>query len=366
MIDFSGFRRFCSLEGRSQRLQWALLAGLSIVLVGVLELVRLPAALMLGAMISAIVISALDGRVRVPRYPYLIAQSVIGCMIADSIPLSIIDEVTRDWPVFLSAVVLVIALAAFLGWLLARWQVLPGVTAIWGSSPGGASAITVMAGDYGADVRLVAFMQYLRVVCVAGAASVIARIWVSGPLAEAEPIIWFPAIDGLAFAETAGLFVGGVLLARLTKLPGGPILIPLVMGAVLQDTGLMRIELPPWLLAMSYAVIGWSIGLRFTPEIVRHAMRAFPRVLSSILLLIAACGGLAAALVFLLDVDPLTAYLATSPGGLDSVAIIAASSPVDLPFIMSMQTARFVMVLLFGPPLARFIAKRFTVPEAAE
>ena len=40
-----------------------------------------------------------------------------------------------------------------------------------------------------------------------------------------------------------------------------------------------------------------------------------------------AFGGLGFALHLAESVDPLTAYLATSPGGADSVAIIAASSP---------------------------------------
>jgi uncharacterized membrane protein AbrB (regulator of aidB expression) len=46
-----------------------------------------------------------------------------------------------------------------------------------------------------------------------------------------------------------------------------------------------------------------------------------------------------------------------SPGGADSVAIIAASSNVDLPFVMARQTARFILVLLVGPTLARTVAK---------
>ena len=54
----------------------------------------------------------------------------------------------------------------------------------------------------------------------------------------------------------------------------------------------------------------------------------------------------------------LTAYLATSPGGADSVAIIAASSShVDVPFVMAMQMARFILVLLVGPALARAVAR---------
>ena len=88
-----------------------------------------------------------------------------------------------------------------------------------------------------------------------------------------------------------------------------------------------------------------------------HAARALPRVLAAILALIAACGVLAAVFV-LAGIDPLTAYLATSPGGADSVAIIAASVPVDLPFVMAMQTARFLVVLFVGPRIARFIAER--------
>jgi uncharacterized membrane protein AbrB (regulator of aidB expression) len=36
----------------------------------------------------------------------------------------------------------------------------------------------------------------------------------------------------------------------------------------------------------------------------------------------------------------LAAYLATSPGGADTVAIIAGSNPVDVPFVMAI--ARFV------------------------
>jgi hypothetical protein len=47
-----------------------------------------------------------------------------------------------------------------------------------------------------------------------------------------------------------------------------------------------------------------------------------------------------------------------SPGGADTAAIIAASSNVDMPFVMAMQTTRFVVILLTGPAIARFVARR--------
>ena len=45
-------------------------------------------------------------------------------------------------------------------------------------------------------------------------------------------------------------------------------------------------------------------------------------------------------------------------GRLDTVAIIAASSSVDVSFVMALQTIRFVIVLFAGPPLAKLIAQR--------
>ena len=51
-----------SLRGRSLKAQWAVMLALSAVFVVLLELVRLPAALMLGPMIGAILVSVSGGR----------------------------------------------------------------------------------------------------------------------------------------------------------------------------------------------------------------------------------------------------------------------------------------------------------------
>jgi uncharacterized protein len=162
----------------------------------------------------------------------------------------------------------------------------------------------------------------------------------------------------VAFAQTVALIAFGAACGRLRRIPAAPLLVPLGLGMALQDAGLVAIELPPWLLAISYTLVGWSIGLGFNRTILAHAARALPGVVMSILVLIAVCGGLAAILVVVAGIDPLTAYLATSPGGADSAAIIALASNVDVAFVMAMQTTRLVLVLLIGPSLAGFIARR--------
>jgi uncharacterized protein len=153
------------------------------------------------------------------------------------------------------------------------------------------------------------------------------------------------------------LAVVGAIVGAKSKIPAGPLLVPLFAGIALSCTHLITITLPPWLMAGCYALVGWSIGLRFTREIVLYAARVFPAIAASTFTLIALCGGLAWLLHIFVGTDPLTAYLATSPGGADSVAIIAASSQVDLPFVMAMQMARFILVMLLGPMLARTVAR---------
>jgi membrane AbrB-like protein len=149
--------------------------------------------------------------------------------------------------------------------------------------------------------------------------------------------------------------VGGGL-GLVSRVPAGVLLGPLALGAVLNVLGWVRIELPPVVLIASYALIGWNIGLRFTREVLAAAARALPQSLGATALLMAFCGLLAWMLVALLHIDPLTAYLATSPGGVDAAAIIAASTNVNTPFVMALQTVRVVVLLIIGPHLARWAA----------
>lgn len=218
----------------------------------------------------------------------------------------------------------------------------------------------LMSGAFGADARLVAFMQYLRVVMVAVTASVVARLWVGASAASAPDPVWLAAVHWPGLLATLAIVGAGAAVGALLRIPAGGLLVPMAIGAALEGTGLVHITLPPWLLAVSYALLGWSVGLGFTREILAHASRVLPQVLLSTFVIIAVSGLLAVILVHAAGIDPLTAYLATSPGGMDSVAIIAASSNVDLSFVMALQTVRLVIVLVTGPPLARFISQRMT------
>jgi uncharacterized protein len=339
--------------------QWLLLLGISAALSAVFLWLAIPAALLLGPILAGIALTSGGGQVDVPNRPFVIAQGLIGVMVARMLPLSISGAIARQWPVFLAGALSVIVASAALGLLLSRMKVLPGSTALWGLSPGGAATMVVMAEAHGADARLVAFMQYLRVVIVVALASVVARLSgldVGHAHAVAAPVPWFPPIHWIALIETLVLAVVGAALGTLSRVQAGALLLPLFAAIALTQLGWVTIELPRWLLTFCYALLGWRIGLRFTLPLLIHAVRLFPRVLVCTLALVGFCAGLGVLLVVFLGVEPLTAYLATSPGGFDSVAVIASSSKVDAGFVMAMQMSRFLAVLLLGPVMARAMA----------
>ncbi|WP_422924535.1 AbrB family transcriptional regulator [Singulisphaera sp. PoT] len=343
--------------------QWGLLVVGSAGLILIMLRAGLPGAWLLGPMVAGIVVGMNGGSIRVSPRLLVGAQAIMGCMVAGLVTRSVLAMFARQWPMFLAVTFSTLLASSAIGWLLHRRRLLPGTTAIWGLSPGASSAMMLMAESHGGDPRLVAFMQYIRVICVAFLASLIARFWIGSTGAIRHEPVYFPALRLIPFVETLAIGGGGVLLARWLKIPSGVLIVPMVGGAILHGAGAVEIELPPWLLLGTFALLGWSVGLQFTRSGLVHAVRSLPTMLVAIAALIAFCGGSALLLHRVAGTELLTAYLATSPGGVDAAAVIAASTDVDLPFVMGLQTVRLIVVLCFGPTLAKFVAARSMIDD---
>src|SRR5262249_36120928 len=155
----------------------------------------------------------------------------------------------------------------------------PGTTAVWGMLPGAASAMILMAEAFGADFRLVAFMQYTRVALLALTASLIGRFWAHGGPPPPEPA-WFAAPAWPAFGITLALVAVAVAAARITRLPAGGLLGAMGLGVALHLALPGALELPPWFLVVGYALLGWNTGLRFTRPVMAAAARALPQTVA--------------------------------------------------------------------------------------
>jgi membrane AbrB-like protein len=250
-------------------------------------------------------------------------------------------------------------LTVLAGLLLARFTSVDRTTATFGMIAGGAAGIVAVSHELGADGRLVAVLQYLRVllIVVLMPVAVVVLFDGSGEQAALSPGGSAPWL--LSTLAVLGAALAGMLLGRLAHLPAPSLLGPLLVTAVLAAFDVPLIEgVPGPLTAAAFAVIGAQVGLRFTPGTLRTLTRVLPAGLALIVALIVVSGGLGVLLSALTGLSPLDGYLATTPGGIFVVLAVATGSGADSTVVLAVQVLRMLVMLLLGPPLARLLRER--------
>jgi membrane AbrB-like protein len=291
-------------------------------------------------------------RFGLPRFVFNAAQAVVGVTLGAYLQSSSLSAIADSWlPVTLVSVA-TLGLSIAAGAILARTTELDPATAALGSIAGGASGIVGMSDELGADDRLVAFMQYLRVLVVVLLTPAVAAVTgghgrVSAPSGPA-----FGDLEG--WLLTLAIAPAGALAGRVLKLP---LLIgPMIIAGALTLAGL-GFTVPPPLRELSFALIGLMVGLRFTVATLRQVGRLVVPVLLSLIGLLVACFGLAVVLHLTAGVSLRDAYFATTPGGLYAVLAIAVGAGADTTFILAVQALRVFVMILLAPVAVRWVVR---------
>jgi hypothetical protein len=344
-------------------IQWLSLLLLCVALVTALNASHMPAALLLGPMLAAIIFAVSGSSIRLPRGLTIGAQAILGCLIAQAIDAQLIAVIGTHWALLVGFSLATMLIAAGLGWLITRAGWLPGTAAIWGLSPGGASSMVLLAGDFGADRRMVALMQYSRIALVALAAILVAKL-IDHPnppptlaMSRGMTTQWLTLPPTVSLVETTALAATAVAVAIYFRKAALALFIPAFAGAAMQAAGLIDVSTPPLLAMSAFGIVGIYVGLSFNREALLHSLSTLPKMLLAVVAMIVLCGLLSLAFCKLLPgTDPLTAYLALSPGGIDAAVIIAATTNVSLPLILASQFVRLLMVIAGAPALAKWLA----------
>jgi uncharacterized protein len=295
----------------------------------------------------------------VPQPAFTASQAVVGVTMGALVDLETLQVVATNWLPVLLVTIGTLALSLAAGLLLRLRRDISPVTGAFAMIAGGASGIIVMARELGADERMVAVLQYLRVLLIVLLMPVIATV-VYG--ASTEPA---PAADGGAgvgwvpgLLITAGCAMVGLVVGRLLRVPVAALLGPMVAAAALQLTGLVDgLAVPDLVENAAFLVIGLQVGISFTRESLRTIGRALPLALAVILGLIVASAGLGAVLAAVTGVSALDGYLATTPGGLYAVLATATGSGADATFVLAVQVLRLFVMLLSAPLVARWLRR---------
>lgn len=315
---------------------------------------------LVAAMLTAMCFGLAGSKLRIKPWLMAIAQGMTGVAIASTLDIhGLLKAAANGWAFV--AVLLTVGSAIAVGWVMLRFASLSGTTAVWGSLPGAASVMGSLAMVNGGDGVLVSLMQYLRVVLVVAIAPLVAHsLGATSPIAVGslpKAVATMQGHHAIGFGLAIAICLLGCWIATRFNILAGAFLVPLLLGSVYTGTSPIALHVPSPVLSGGFTILGWAIGLQFRREFAITMVRSVPAMLVATLAMLGVCALWAWLLARLSPISFLTAYLATTPGGLDSVVAIAMGTTADLNFVVAVQTMRVFVVLFVGPFVARLLGR---------
>ena len=149
-------------------------------------------------------------------------------------------------------------------------------------------------------------------------------------------------------------FAGAALLEAL-RVPAGALLGAMIAVAVVNISPAPLLTLPGWAKFAAFTALGWAIGQGITTEVLRAMVDKAGLIAITVgaLLLFGAVLALFAVRMNLLD--PATAYLATSPGGLSQMTALSAAVGADATVVATLHMFRILATVLIAPFILRLL-----------
>jgi uncharacterized protein len=338
---------------------WCLVAVALVIAARLIGLAGLPTPYLFAAFVVGIAFALGTRRVLlVPLWVSTCAQGVIGVTAGSYLTRSTLSAVAGHAVPILGACVLTVVLSIASGLLLTRLADVDPATAAFGMIAGGAAGIVSISRGLGADERLVAVMQYIRLLIIVAAAPLIA-IGIFGMTKRSAGRLAPATFDVRGLAFVVAVVAIGLAVAIRLRIPAGAILVPMILAACLSLVHHSLVQPVPVAVGdLAFAAIGLDVGLRFTPATIREAGAVLAPAIAVIVAMLVVCAGIGVALAETVHVTMLDAYLATTPGGLSAVLALALGGKTNATFIVSVQVIRTFLMLAAAPSLARWFADR--------
>lgn len=344
--------------------RWMIVAPASVGLGWLFDHWNVPAAWIVAAIVvSAGMALATRKELPVNRHVYALSRGFIGILAAIPLTTVPLSRIVGFLPagVVVSLVTVLVGIGG--GLLLHRAQpkAVSRDTGILSMLPGGASMMPVLADDLGADYRYVALTQYLRLLTVSMTLPVVVG-FLSTP-ADSHPVDapqpdqhWWMILLVLAIA------FAGEPLGKLLRLPApgviGPLLLTVLASLFLPgELTLQPIE--PFRI-LAFMCIGWVCGGGLSWPALQRFAAQLPATVAYIVVVIALCAATAWPLTWALDITYFEAYLATSPGALETVLALSSEGEAG-PAVVAIQLIRLIIVLVIAgylPQLIRLFTRR--------
>lgn len=276
-------------------------------------------------------------------------QLLVGCALG----LYFTPEVSSQLLEYGGYIVLAAFLAIFIGGLgsllLRRVSGIDAATAFFGSVPGGAAEMAVMAERAGARFDQVALCHSLRLLLV------VSIIPIAVTMTGANGSYTYTPLTTAVVPERLALLIliatATCWLFSKTGVPNAWILGSLVASMGLTISGFSLSAIPPFISVAAQILIGCALGTRFKPSLRAESRQLIKGILAgaSCTLVLSTLLGLLVA--WLIGESIPAMILATSPGGIAEMCLTAKVLKLGVPLVTSFQVTRLAIVITCSLPL---------------
>lgn len=319
-----------------------------------------PLAWMLGPMVVNIVASVRGAPVLVPHGVRVVTLCIIGVFLGGSFSPDLLAR-AGEWALSFSLMAVFIPLITLVaGGYYVYVAGFDRPTAMFSGAPGTLTAMVIIGGESGADERMIALTQGLRVVIVVFLMPLLVTLALStGPssasvLPEGGPFQWI---------ELVFLFIAAVVglgLARTFKLPASAMTGAMLTSAGLYLSGVVSWRPPDLVLWVCLWVLGSAIGSRFSTVTAETFYRVSRHAIAVTALVMAVSAAFAVLVSALTGVAFLTALLSFTPGGVAEMCLIAIAFDIDPAFVALHHLVRIVILITTAPFAAKWIQARLS------
>ncbi|CBV41506.1 AbrB family transcriptional regulator [Halomonas elongata] len=320
----------------------------------------LPLPWLLGAMLVTTAASLTGVRLRSPGGSRQVVLVIIGVMLGTAFSPGMSGDLLH-WGA--SLIIMLLATAVMMAISVSFSRRVAGYsadTALYAGVPGGVSAVTLMAMNSRADLRIVGMTHAVRILILLLAIPPILQgighVSLQPGTRDLAQWLWLPSLGETGWLIAAG--VGGSWLGRRLRLPNALLFGPALVSAALHITGMSQAAIPPTVMALAQVVIGVSVGVRFAGTSLREMgrnllMAALQAVMLLLVAVLAAWGAHE-----LTGYSPAAALLAYMPGGAPELSLVALSLNIDPAFVTSHHLLRISVLILAMPVLLNYYKKR--------
>ncbi|MCM0650947.1 AbrB family transcriptional regulator [Clostridium swellfunianum] len=337
---------------------------------------KVPAGAMVGSMIAVAAFNVITGKAFMPQDVKVITQISAGAFIGAGISKKDVLDLRYIFKPAALMVVSMILLNLLMGYIMYRATGVDLVTCLFASAPAGIVDMSLISSDMGADTSKVAILQMVRLLIVfiilpPMMKFIHSKIYSNDQLemareevlcceqAEANEEAKKDKLDikvkakNLVVTLAAALVMG--LIGYRLKIPAGAMTFAMVAaGALNIFTG--KGYMPLNLRRATQIFAGILIGERMTYADVL----ALKTVIVPALIMLIGIIAVNFLIGFLISkfggIEIVTALLASAPGGVSDMALIAKDLGGDAPKVAVMQLSRYVCIIAFFPIIIKYVS----------